>query len=412
MRILYLHLFPLWGNGSGVFLREVSTRLAKNHEVAVLAPDKRQLPGIKRYIVSSAQNGVFVGNPELPGAKQFIKMTGRELGEIYTTYLQATVRAVDDFKPDVIHVFHTAFLPSIARFIRAVYSTRYIITTHGSDLSYLEKDKRFMGMMKEASQIARFITANSDFTKNWYLQLFGESLVNKTSVIVGGVNLGHYKRDPKQIDLINEKYKLADKKVVLFTGRLTVNKGAIHLVRAAKNINGTILIVGDGPERNAIEEEIKKKNIENVIMVGYINSHKAIYHAFYERADVYVAPSTWEEPLGLTILEAMAAKTPVVSTEKGGIISIITDRVNGFFVPPRNGTAIAEKVNMLLAHDDVRQRVGDAAYKTVVEKFTWEKIAKRFEKLYEDMEPKPKQPEAQPITSFFKWLFHVNKKTL
>lgn len=410
MRILYLHLFPLWGNGSGVFLREVSTRLARRHEVAIIAPDKRTLRNVKHYVVAPSQNGVFVGNPELPGAKPFAKMTGKELGEIYTTYLQTVIKAVDNFKPDVIHVFHTAFLPSVARLIKAMFGTRYIITTHGSDLSYLEKDKRFVGPLKEASQQARFITANSDFTKTWYLQMFGESLLNKTSVVVGGVNLDHYKRDTKQIDLINEKYNLKGKKVVLFTGRLTINKGAIHLVRAAKSIKGTILIIGDGPEKKTILDEIKKKDIKNVVMVGYVNSHKAIYHAFYERADVYVAPSTWEEPLGLTILEAMAAKTPVVSTEKGGIVSIITDKVNGFFVPPRNSTAIAEKVNMLLDHDDLRERVGEAAYKTVVEKFTWDKIARRFEKLYADMELKPKTQDTLPIKSFFKWLFHFKKK--
>lgn len=411
MKILYLHLFPLWGNGSGVFLREVSTRLVDRHQIAILAPDKRTLPGVKRYIVMPSQNGVFVGNPELPGAKPFAKMTGRELGEIYTTYLQATVRAVDDFKPDIIHVFHTAFLPSVARLVKSMFGTRYIITTHGSDLSYLEKDKRFVGLMKEASQQARFITANSDFTKNWYLQLFGESLQNKTSVVVGGVNLTHFKRDAQQIETINKKYNLHNKKVVLFTGRLTINKGAIHLVRAAKSIHGTILIVGDGPERKAIEEEIKLRNIKNVILTGYINSHQAIYHAFYERADVYVAPSTWEEPLGLTILEAMAARTPVVATEKGGIVSIIVDKVNGFFVPSRNGTAIAQKVNMLLEDDELRGKISEAAYKTVVEKFTWEKIAKRFEKMYEELEVKPKPPEILPIKSFFRWLFHLRKKS-
>jgi len=396
-------MFPLWGNGSGVFLRELAAKLQNHHEIAIVAPEKRMLAGVKQYKVNAPQDGVFVGHPELPGAKRFADMSGRELGEIYTTYLWTAVRAVYDFKPDVIHVFHTAFLPSIALILKSLFGTRYIITTHGSDLNYLEKDKRFLKPLKEASKQARFITANSDFTKNWYLRMCGEDLRQKTTVIYGGVNLAPYKRDPQKIEIINKKYNLSDKKVVLFTGRLTRHKGVIHLVRAAKNIKGTVLIVGDGPEKQAIQAEIKERNLTNVILAGYINSSDPLYHAYYERADVYVAPSTWEEPLGLTIIEAMAGHTPVVASRKGGIVSIITNNVNGFLVPPRNSAVIAAQVNILLENDKLRERIATVAYNTIIEKFSWDKIARRFEKLYEETAGKRIKPTTTPFNSFFNW---------
>lgn len=377
-------MFPLWGNGSGAFLRELTSELVKRgHQIAIIAPDKRKLPGITHYVVSPPQMGVFVGHPELPNAKKFGEMSGKELGEIYASYLKTSINAVSDFKPEIIHVFHTAFLPGIARTIKILFGIKFIITTHGSDLNYLSRDRRLIGLIDDANKVARFITANSDFTKRWYLKMFGQDLGRKSTVIFGGVNRENYKKDPKEIEYINRKYNLDTKKVVLFTGRLTKNKGVIYLIRAASLINGTVLILGDGPERKAIEEEIKKLKLKNVLMLGYIKTdNQRLFHAFYERADVYVCPSIWNEPLGLTILEAMAAHCPVVATKRGGVISIIKDNINGLFIKARNSKEIAEKVNLLLENDNLRKKFSDNAYKTILEKFTWEKIASRFEEIY------------------------------
>ncbi len=384
MRILFLYMFPLWGNGSGSYLRELTSELIKRgHTIGLVAPDKRKLPGVAHYIVNPPQMGVFIGHPELPKAKPFNDMSGKELGDVYVSYLKTTIDAVSDFNPEIIHVFHTAFLPGIARVIKVLFGIKFIITTHGSDLSYLTKDRRFIGMINDANNVARIITANSDFTKHWYLKMFGQKLKRKVRVIMGGVNLSDYKRDPVAIDEINKKYNLTDQKVVLFTGRLTKVKGVDFLIRAAKDIPATIVIIGDGPERKVLEEEIKKQKAENIVMLGYFRTGgEELFHAFYERADVYVCPSVWEEPLGLTILEAMAAHTPVVATNKGGVISIITDKVNGLLIQPRSSSAIAQAVNTLLSNDKMQTQLGDQAYKTVTENFTWEKITDQFEGIY------------------------------
>lgn len=381
---MYLYMFPLWGNGSGSYLRALSTKLAeKGHDVAIVAPDGRTLKGIKHYVVNPPQMGVFVGHPELPKAKKFEDMNGKELGAIYISYLETTISAVADFNPEVIHVFHTAFLPGIARVIKVLFGIKFIITTHGSDLSYLVKDRRFIGLINDANKVSRFITANSEFTKKWYLDIFGHQLRRKSSVIMGGVNLEDFKRDEEDIKIIDKKYSLTGEKVVLFTGRLTNHKGAIYLVRAAPFIKGKIIIAGDGPERKTIEEEIKNRKIENVIMAGYMSTdNHRFLHAFYERADVYIAPSVWSEPLGLTILEAMAAKKPVIATKKGGVLSIIKDKENGFLINSRNSKQMIELVNMLLEDSALRKRIGENAYKDVIENFTWDKIADQYENIY------------------------------
>lgn len=412
MRILFLYMFPLWGNGSGSYLRELSAELIKRgHTVGIVAPDKRKLDNVKLYTVNAPQ-AIFVGHPEMPKAKPLGEMKGKELGDLYSKYLHTSLEAVEDFKPDVVHVFHTAFLPEIGRTIKAMFGIRYIMTTHGSDLAYLVKDRRFIPLISDANRGAKYITAVSEFTKKWYFQIFGYAIKRKTLVIPGGVNLSHFKRDEKLMLEIDKKYGLGGKEVVLFTGRLTKNKGVLYLVRAAATIKGTVVIVGDGPERVSLEAEIKKRNIKNVVFVGYLQTSNPLYHAFYERAKLYVSPSVWDEPLGLTILEALAANTTVVATRKGGVTSIITDGVNGALIRARNSKEIARVVNELLLDEVLRKKLRDVGYKTVVDKFAWEKIALRFEKLYEETRIKEKNIDAGPLDRLVKkimplrtWLF-------
>ncbi|OGG23879.1 hypothetical protein A3A79_01605 [Candidatus Gottesmanbacteria bacterium RIFCSPLOWO2_01_FULL_43_11b] len=384
MKIMFLYMFPLWGNGSGAWLRALSKEMVKDgHEVAIVSPEKRKLEGVKQFLVKPPQMGVFVGNPELPNAKKYEEMTGVELSKIYTSYIDTTIAAVKEFEPEIIHAFHTAFLPPVARLAKIFYGIRFIVTTHGSDLHYLNRDKRLIGLIKDAVRVCAMVTANSNFTRRWFLKMFGPEWARKIRTIPGGVYLSEYERKEENISLLNKKYNLAGKKVVLFTGRLTEHKGVDILIKAARLIHGEVIILGDGPERNNLENLIKQYKLTNVKILGYMSPKEQVnFKTFYNRADVYVAPSTWHEPLGLVILEAMAGRTPVIATRKGGVASIVKDGYNGFLVRARNAKEIAEKVNLLLENDALRQKMTERAYETVASKFTWDKIAEKFARIY------------------------------
>lgn len=384
MRIMFLYMFPLWGNGSGAWLRALAAEMVKDgNEVAIVSPDHRTIPGIRHYLVTPPQMGVFVGNPELPDVKKYEDMSGVELGKIYTSYINATLAAVKDFQPEIVHAFHTAFLPPVARIAKIMYGIRYLITTHGSDLHYLNRDRRLIGLIRDSLNVAAGITANSAFTRRWFLNMFGPQFERKLRTIPGGVYLDEYRRDETKFRAIDEKYDLKGKKVVLFTGRLTPQKGVDYLIRAARTIQGEVLILGDGPERERLEKLIKDLKLKNCRILGYMKPGEQVgFKAFYSRADVYVAPSSWKEPLGLVILEAMAAKTPVVSTRAGGITSLIRDGFNGYLVHVRNSEEIADRVNRLLSDDDLAKKMADRSYDLVVKKYTWDKIAEQFETIY------------------------------
>ena len=90
MKILFLYDFPLWGSGSGTYLRNLITQLLKlNYKIGVVCPEERRFLGekIKQYRVSFSQIPVFVGHPELKGAKRYSELSEREITNIYKSYL-------------------------------------------------------------------------------------------------------------------------------------------------------------------------------------------------------------------------------------------------------------------------------------------------------------------------------------
>ncbi len=385
MKVLYLYMFPLWGNGSGNWLRRLTLSLKEkygdDYQAAVVAPDSRILKQAKVFRLKPPISGVFVGNPELLGAKKYSKFTNQEMILTYNYYLLRTAKAIEKFKPDIIHCFHTAFLPPIARQLSNLYKKPFLIMTHGSDLYYFKEDSRWKSLVRDASLKAKFITANSNFTRQWYLDMFGHDLYKKMKTIPAGINNNiDFNKDVSWID---KKLAFKYSKMVLFTGRLTQHKGVEYLIKAARQIHAEVVIAGDGPERKYLESLIAKYKLTNVHMVGYFSSRLDTIKDFYLRADIYVAPSVWNEPLGLVILEAMVQKTPVVVSRKGGVSTLVKDGYNGFLIRPRSPALIAEKVNLLLSDDKLRQKMGERAYKTVTERFSWDKIAAKFYHLYE-----------------------------
>ena len=402
MKVLFLQMFPLFGSGSGTYARELAKEVAKRHKVAMVVPDKRKIEGVKIYSVDLPVKIAFTGHPEWPDVRLYTKVSGKELSENYLSYFRAVVEAVNDFEPDIIHVHHLMPLTWIARFIKIAYGLNYVVTVHGSELPTLESDKRYPYLTEEALLKAKRIVPNSYWTKEWMEEIFTNRFDKQTRVIPGGVDLSMF-TETMDLKGIDGKYDLKGKKLVFFSGKLTKYKGVRYLISAAKNIDAIIGIAGDGPQRKYLEQLVKELNLKNVRFFGFIDNHDLI--KLYYRADVCVVPSIWDEPLGLVVLEAMATKTPVVVTRKGGIPLAVKEGINGFFVRPRNSKEIAEKVNILLKDDVLRAKMGNKARQTIVERFTWAKVAHRYELMYHEFRKKEHEIEAGPLDTFFNKIF-------
>jgi len=394
MRILYLQMFPLYGSGSGTYSRELAQEIAKTNKVAIVVPDKHKIKNVKNYYVDLPVKISFTGHPEWPDSKLYTKVSGQQLSANYLAYFKSVVSAVNEFNPDIIHAHHLMPLPWIARFIKIAYGLNFIVTVHGSELPTLENDKRYPYLTTEALLKAKRIVPNSFWTKEWMQKVLGNQFQNQIRVIPGGVDLSAFPEEMETAD-VNRKYNLEGKKLILFSGKLTKYKGVKYLIQAARNIDAVIGITGDGPERKNLENLVKELRLSNVRFFGFIDNHKLI--KLYYRADICVVPSVWDEPLGLVVLEAMATKTPVVVTRKGGIPLAVKDGVNGLFIRPRNPKEISEKVNLLLKDESLRTKIGQRARKTIIERFTWEKVAHRYERIYNEFRKREGIKNAGPL---------------
>ena len=381
-----LYDFPMFGGGSGAYVKYLALRLksAYHYSLAIAAPESEEFdPKITLYPIKVPQIPVFVGRPGLEKSKKYSDLTPVEIASLYDAYMEGTLKAVVEFKPDIIHVHHAMVNAWAARFVRSMYGVKLIITSHGSDLHAISRDRRYFRLTRDALWAANAVTVVSGDTRAKLLKMFGDSVSGKLRTIPGGIRLSLFPAKRQAIPL-KKKYGFEGQKVALFTGRLISEKGVEYLVKAAKDIKGSVMIAGDGPQRKHLEEMVKAMKLTNVHMLPFIHNYKEIIELYY-MADVFVSPAVWDEPLGLTIIEAMAAKTPVIVTRKGGVTMAVKDGISGLFVRPRSAKEIAASVNKLFANDGQRQRMGERARSIVEARFTWTHIAQRFDKLYRDV---------------------------
>lgn len=172
-----------------------------------------------------------------------------------------------------------------------------------------------------------------------------------------------------------------DEKIIGAIANFYPSKGLKYLIETAeyfKNKDDVIfIIIGAGQERNELERLIKEKDLlEKVLLLGQIPDAYKLLNAF----DIFVLPSV-KEGFPWAVIEAMAAKLPVVATNVGAVPEIIEDGKNGFVVNPGHPEKIAEKIQNLLNNDRLRQEFGIQAHQTVLFKFELDKMIKCIEEL-------------------------------
>ena len=223
-------------------------------------------------------------------------------------------------------------------------------------------------------------------------------------VIYNGIDLDEYKHVESRAALkrfgINpvEPY-------VLFVGRITRQKGIIHLVNAIKHLNEgfQIVLCAGAPDTPEIGAEMKaavaaaQRKHSGVIWIEEMVDTKTKIE-LYSNAAVFVCPSIYE-PFGIINLEAMACATPVVATAVGGIKEVVVHGETGYLVsidqmqespfepvaPERFSRDLAARINELMADPAKRKAFGEAGRSRAEEIFGWPAIAQQTAKLYESL---------------------------
>jgi starch synthase len=259
---------------------------------------------------------------------------------------------------------------------------------------------------KTALEMADAVIAVSRDTKADIERLFKVDPA-RVPVIYNGIDLEEY-RKVKSDDAL-KRYGIDPKKpYVLFVGRITRQKGIIHLVRAIQYMDPgfQVVLCAGAPDTPEIAAEMKsaveqaKARRSEIIWIEEMVDKKTVIE-LYSHAAVFCCPSIYE-PFGIINLEAMACETPVVATAVGGIKEVVVDGETGFLVPleqmkespfepvdpEKFARDLAAKINQLMANPELPEKFGKAGRKRAQEKFSWSAIAQETKKLYESLTTK------------------------
>jgi len=307
---------------------------------------------------------------------------------------------------DIVHC-HTWYTHLGGILAKLNYGIPLVITVHSLEPLRPWKREQLGGgydftcwLERTALEMADAVIAVSEDTRNDIQRLFNVK-PERLHKIYNGIDLDEYRKTDDRESLarfgINPEVPY-----VLFVGRITRQKGIVHLVNAIKHLDPGMQIVlcAGAPDTPEIAAEMKasveaaRQKHSGIIWIEEMVNVKTKV-ALYSHAAVFCCPSIYE-PFGIINLEAMACETPVVATAVGGIKEVVVEGETGFLVPleqmsespfealnPQQFSKdLAAKINILMADASLRRRMGAAARQRVEAIFGWSAIARQTRDLY------------------------------
>ena len=321
---------PYVYGGAGVHVEYLASELAKLMEVEVRSFGDQNV----------SQKHLFVKGYPFEGPD--FNQSEAKLKAVLQTLNTSVLMNADTIDADIVHC-HTWYAQFAGVIAKLCYGIPLVITTHSLEpLRPWKREQLGRGydasswIEKTAIEMADAIIAVSEETKQDVLKYFNVN-EDKIKVIYNGINLQEYVR-ASEISAL-EKYGVnKNKPYVLFVGRITRQKGIIHLVNAIKYIDPEtqVVLCAGAPDTKEIEEEMKnsvnevKKSRDNVIWIAEMLPKNEVIQ-LYSHADVFCCPSIYE-PFGIINIEAMACETAVVASAVGGIKEVVVDGETGILV--------------------------------------------------------------------------------
>ena len=343
------------------------------------------------------------------GAAHDLSHADEQLTPMLSALSRDVGMVVDPVRADVVHV-HTWYTHLAGMLAHHAYGIPLVLTVHSLEPLRPWKREQLGGgydvsswVERTAMESADAVIAVSRETREDILRLF-DVVPERVHVIHNGIDADFYHPDPSSDALAGHGI---DPSVpyVLFVGRITRQKGIVHLVRAIRHLDpgiGVVLCAGQ-PDTPEIAAEMRagvaaaQAERPNVVWIGEMVSREEA-RQLYSHAAVFCCPSVYE-PFGIINLEAAACETPVVASAVGGIPEVVVDGETGLLVPvdlrpddpmspvdpDRFELNLAGAINALMADARTRAVMGRAARRRAVERFSWSTIAQATVDLYRSL---------------------------
>jgi phosphatidylinositol alpha-1,6-mannosyltransferase len=210
----------------------------------------------------------------------------------------------------------------------------------------------------------------------------------RTALVYGGVKPSAFAADEQDIAELRARLSDRGQPILLTVARLVYEKGHSQVIAALPQVLGQVgevkyVIVGSGREKENLQQLVEQEGLAKfVTFCGVVTDSElaALYHA----ADLFIMTSRdmngrSKEGLGLTYLEAGLCGLPAIGSNSGGVPDAIADDETGLLVNPEDPAQIADAIIRLISDEAFAQRLGQNAQRRVLDDFTWERVAERFQ---------------------------------
>jgi len=379
-------------DSASVFLRYLAEALASQKvNLYILAPDHPEVHATKqpdgivcrhfRYFWPRKWQMLAYGSGILPnlGAAPWLLL---QVPFFVLSMFIAAAAIMVARRPSLIHAHWIFPQGTVAVLLGKLFKTPVLVTVHGGDAFALRGS--VLGAIKRWTiKHCAAWTSNTKATAD----AVGPDLP-QPQIIPMGIDYEKFAAGNAQAVL---KPSNTQKIILLFVGRLVEKKGVAVLIAAVAGLPKSLLdrielwIIGDGVERERLKMLAVDLKIEDKV-VFYGRLPNAILPDYYAVADIFIAPSIVDtngdtEGQGVILLEAMASKIPVISTNIGGIAEVIEHRKTGLLVNAKAPEEIKQAIELLITDKELSVSLRTAG-RQVAESYDWEKMAVKFVGLY------------------------------
>lgn len=276
--------------------------------------------------------------------------------------------------PDITHLHFPYPVGEMSQLLMG--EKRPFIISYHSDVVKQKNILRVYGplLKRVLARSAQILVSNDNYLKSsMWLQPF----ISKCTIIPYSVDLERFSGEAAPL------FPPVDVPTLVFMGRHRYYKGVDTLIRAMAQVNGRLLIGGDGPERANWELLTAELGLQNRIQFVGDVSDEAL-PAFYTSGDIFVLPANSRaEAFGLVIQEAMATGLPCVTSELStGTSWLVQNKVSGLVVPPQEPEALAAALNRLVNEPSLRRQMGKAGQARARQEFGLQTMLQHVEQVY------------------------------
>jgi phosphatidylinositol alpha-mannosyltransferase len=354
------------GGGVQEIVRAMRTELvARGHDARIITPQPRDIEGV------DTEGIIFVG-----AATDFRSPLGTTAAVSASIDNEPLEQMLETEKFDILH-FHEPWVPFLSRQILSRSKTVNVATFHAKVPETILSRTVVRSVTPYTKSIMKYLhelTAVSEPAADYVGTLTDMPI----TIVPNGIDLSTYTHARQPAN--------NDHKTILFVGRLERRKGVKYLLLAyaqlvARMDNVSLVIAGNGPDREKLELLASELELPNVSFLGFVDDKTK--KELLRSTDLFCAPALFGESFGIVLLEAMASGAVTVAGNNSGYASVMQELGNLSLVNPHDSQEFARRMELLLTQPELRKLWRNWAIE-YVKQFDYPKVVDQYEALYEE----------------------------